>query len=238
MNKIFMTGASGTVASLIRPHFYRPGDTWTDIRPAAGVLMLPLDDPGSVARAMCGCDTVVHAVGAGWKKADAEIEASMIPPLACVLEAMGIANVRRIVLLSSMHVVADYPLGYPITPSCPPKTSSFYGKMHVQREKMVKQSGLDACIVRIGVVATAPRGTRRDRAIWISPRDVTLCIDHAIQVAGPSCPILWGCSAENEDHAWIHSDGRAPTMDNAADYPLTEPDRWRFVGGPLSGAAV
>ena len=233
MKKFFMTGGAGTVATYLSPYFSRSEITRTDIRRADDVAELDLRDPRLVAEAMAGHETVIHAVGAGWKKPDAEIEASMIPPFRCVLEAMRISGVKRIVLLSSMHVVADYELGEGISPESPPRTSSFYGQMHVLREKMVREFGLSASIIRIGVVSPKPRGTRRDRAIWISPRDLATCIRYAADITSPCCPVIWGCSGTNEEHAWIHADGRFAAVDNAEKFPLVNPDKWSFIGGPL-----
>lgn len=231
--KFFMTGGAGVAANYLSPYFDRDEITRTDVRRADDVAELALCDPRLVAEAMAGHDTVIHAVGVGWKKPDAEIEASMIPPFRCVLDAMKIADVKRIVLLSSMHVVADYELGEGISPASPPKTSSFYGQMHVLRERMVRESGLSASIIRIGVVSPKPRGTRRDRAIWISPRDLATCIRYAAAITSPHCPVIWGCSGTNAEHAWIHSDGRFPAVDNADEYPLVDADKWSFIGGPL-----
>ena len=233
MKRFFMTGGAGTVASCLSPYFSRSEITRTDIRRADDVAELALCDPRLVAEAMAGHDTVIHAVGVGWKKPDAEIEASMIPPFRCVLDAMKIAGVKRIVLLSSMHVVADYELGECISPASPPRTSSFYGQMHVLREKMVREFGLSASIIRIGVVSPKPRGTRRDRAIWISPRDLATCIRYAADITSPRCPVIWGCSGTNEDHEWVHSDGRFDAVDNAEKFPLVDAEKWCFIGGPL-----
>lgn len=234
MTRIFMTGAAGTVGKAVAPYLRGDDLVLTDRVADIGVQALPLADPVVVADAMRGCDVVVHGVGIMYDKPEAEIQAAMVEPLDVVIRAMRLARVPKLVLLSSAHVVGNYPLDVAVAPSSPIRPDGFYGWMHYVREQMVQACGLSATIVRIGVLIDQPRGDRRDRAIWISPRDTAVTIQFAIDVASDPAPILWGVSEMNLSHRWIHAEGRAPVFDNAADYPLTKDDQWTKIGGVLA----
>lgn len=240
MTKIVITGGAGVVAKSIRQHL-PTSFSYMDARPSDGVLKADLANFDELASTLDGVSAVVHAAGSHQAHTTSDLFRNNIEATSVLLRAMKQQGVDRLVLLSSGHVVGRYPVVQRIGVGAPFKPDCAYGESLALRERVVRMAsrelGIDVFIIRIGVLLPRPRGTRRDRAIWISPRDLASLIMIGLSRDFGSFAVVWGISAPNADQFWDNSNAIAlgyRPADNAADYPLTDISEWMFHGGPLA----
>lgn len=103
-------------------------------------------DAGSLARAIEGCDTMVHAIVGDGKQ--------IVTAAQAAVEACRTAGVRRLVYLSSASVHGQNPL--PGTDDASPLRDdqpAEYNNAKVRAERVLREaSGLEICILRPGIV--------------------------------------------------------------------------------------
>ncbi|MGI9252674.1 MAG: NAD-dependent epimerase/dehydratase family protein, partial [Thermomicrobiales bacterium] len=160
-----LTGAAGRIGSAFR---LAMGERWrfrlADVSlegladtPGEGheIVRLDVRDGEAVGRACVGVDAVIHL--AADPSPDADWDASLLPinvqGTLHVLRGAEAAGVRRVVLASSLHVVAGYPLGTQIPHAAAPRPENLYGASKAAGEAfgaVFAARGMTVIAVRIG----------------------------------------------------------------------------------------
>ena len=192
--RMLVTGASGFIgratvaAALTRGHRVRAVVRGGADGPAWGGEVEPvradLRDSEAVRAAVPGVDVVIH-LAAAMQGDDAEHAATTVGGTAHLLEAMAAAEVRRLVLVSSIAVydVTTAAAEVPVDESCPleprPEERDPYCRAKLAQEALVRERaaalGVEALILRPGVVhgpgrLWSPRlGIRLGRRLWVIP---------------------------------------------------------------------
>ena len=168
---MLVTGASGFIgratvaAALTRGHRVRAVVRGGADGPAWGGEVEPvradLRDSEAVRAAVPGVDVVIH-LAAAMQGDDAEHAATTVGGTAHLLEAMAAAEVRRLVLVSSIAVydVTTAAAEVPVDESCPleprPEERDPYCRAKLAQEALVRERaaalGVEALILRPGVV--------------------------------------------------------------------------------------
>nr|WP_263168259.1 aldehyde dehydrogenase family protein [Streptomyces sp. SCSIO ZS0520] len=257
--RVLITGAAGTVGTLMRPRLRRPGRTLRLLdlaaQPAAGdgedveLLTGSVTDPEAMAAACRDVDAVLHLGGLSRENTwEATLDVN-IHGTRTVLEAARAAGVPRVILASSNHAVGfrdpaeGGPGGLPADSS--PRPDTYYGVSKAAMEALGSlyhsRFGMDVLAVRIGScfetpLALGPRGL----ATWLSPDDGARLFEACLTAPSPGYRLLWGVSANTRRHYSLteaESLGYTPQDDAERFAPqldpdgaaLTDPDR--YVGG-------
>jgi nucleoside-diphosphate-sugar epimerase len=229
MMKVLLTGAAGGVAGLMTaPEEWRR----TDLRPGPGIVEADLTNPAAAAAVIAGTNAVVHLAG----QADPDVpwpalRAPNVDVVVNVLDAAVAAGVSRVVLASSLHVMAGHvDAGASIVrEDQPPRPCCAYGAVKVLAEALgqvyADQWGLSVVCLRLGGVRERPLG-RSWLAGWLSPADLRRLV-HAALVADVSYGVYHGVSA-NTGSVWNIARARAELgyapQDDSADYADSVPD--------------
>lgn len=146
--RIFVTGASGLVGRRLVPRLLRPGTAVTAFvrTPAAfdargeGLTIAAgnVVDPGSVERAIAGCDAVIHLANASGVADEAQVHAVNVRGTEHVLAAARVAGVQRFVFTSTISATRER-LGP-------------YGLSKRVAEERVRASGIPFVILRPSLV--------------------------------------------------------------------------------------
>ncbi|MCP2168360.1 NAD-dependent epimerase/dehydratase family protein [Goodfellowiella coeruleoviolacea] len=216
--RILITGAAGTVGTLMRPRLAAPGRTLRllDIAelPPAGpderveLLRGSVTDMATMEAACAGVDAVIHLGGHSmeepWEKTlDVNINGSHT-----VLEAARRQGVSRVVLASSNHAVgftrrADGEAGDYLFP----RPDTYYGVSKVALEALgslfADRFGMDVICVRIGACFERPRDARM-LSTWLSPDDGARLFEVCLRTPAPGFRVIWGVS--NNTRRWFSLD--------------------------------
>lgn len=134
--------------------------------PALGeVVRGDLRDPAAVARALEGCDAVVHDAFVLPPATDDDAEGARsvnVEGTRVLLEAMS-RSPARLVFASSVAVHGSVDRTRPVRAEDPVVASDAYTRHKLACEQMIRASGLPAVILRVGVVLD-PASLRADRA--------------------------------------------------------------------------
>lgn len=146
--RIFVTGASGLVGRRLVPRLLRPGTAVTAFvrTPATfdargeGLTIAAgnVGDPGSVERAIAGCDAVIHLANASGVADEAQVHAVNVRGTEHVLAAARVAGVQRFVFTSTISATRER-LGP-------------YGLSKRVAEERVRASGIPFVILRPSLV--------------------------------------------------------------------------------------
>jgi len=147
--KIAITGGTGfvgrNIARLLAPDGHKlvliaRGVDRTDstIRGLANFISLGLDSTAELAKAMAGCDTVVHCAGINRQMGQQTFSKVHIEGTRHVVEAARQAGARRIVLISFLRA----------RPNC----RSPYHESKWAAEELVRHSRLDYTVLKCGVI--------------------------------------------------------------------------------------
>jgi uronate dehydrogenase len=206
LEKILLTGATGGVATLLRPRLARPGRVLRllDLRTPEAVtaneevVVGSITDPVLMNDAVSGVDAVVHLGGRSRESPARDVIEHNIYGTYQVLESARQAGVRRVVLASSNHVV-----GYeartcaPLAGTAPVRPDSLYGWSKAAVEACGRlyadQFGMDVLCLRIGSCFAEPFDLR-SLAMWLSPDDCTRLVEACLAVERPGFRIIWGIS--------------------------------------------
>jgi uronate dehydrogenase len=252
---ILITGAQGTIGSMLRRSLRRPGRhlRLLDVAPLsslepdenAELITGSFLDSDIMASACQGARAIVHLgglshAGFSWPEyLEVNIHGTYL-----LAEAARHAGIERVVYASSNHAAGFAPLrdDGPVPDYEFPRPDSYYGISKVASEALLSlyqdRYGLDAVCLRIGSYLERPT-TLRSLWSWLSPGDCTRLVEAALTAPNPGFRVVWGVSA-NSRAAVSLDEGRAlgyEPLDNAENYAgeitgdLTE---WKFVGGPYS----
>jgi NADP-dependent aldehyde dehydrogenase len=252
---ILVTGARGTIGSMLRTSLRRPGRhlRLLDVAPLspleadenAQLITGSFLDPEIMAGACQGVRAIVHLgglshAGFSWPEyVEVNIHGTYL-----LAEAARHAGVERVVYASSNHAVGFAPLrdNGPVSDYEYPRPDSYYGVSKVASESLLSlyhdRYGLDAVCLRIGSYLDRPT-TLRSLWSWLSPGDCTRLVEAALTAPNPGFRVVWGVSSNSRSAVSLdegHAIGYQP-LDNAEDYAgeiTGDQTQWRDVGGPYS----
>lgn len=247
MAVIMLTGAGGTIGSILRArlghHELRP----TDLRAGDGVDELDVTDSAAAEEACRGADAVVHLGGIKTEGPFEDMLAVNVRGTEHILRAAHRAGVPRVVLASSNHAAGHYdrsdagPGGLP--DDVPARPDSYYGWSKAAMESLGRlhhdRYGLHVICLRIGHCLPRPADPR-DLWTWLSPDDAARLVEAALTATG--WRLIWGISA-NTRRWWSPAGGQAigyHPRDDAEAWAATvgEPDLSdpanRLVGGSMA----
>ena len=246
MRRILLTGAAGSLGSMLRHSLPRGGEIYrfSDIRPFAceaedDVRIGDLADLDFAMDVTRDVDAIVHMAGNAKESPWDKLIGPNIIAVTNLWEAARANGVRRIVFGSSNHVLGMYPTDLQLDETTPLRPDSRYGATKVFAEAVASlyadKYGIKSLLVRIGTYAERPPDMRA-LSTWISPRDLTALIRTGLE-ADYHCDIVFGVSRNSAgwcDNARAFALGYQP-RDNAEDY-RAEIDPSAVPGGPVGAA--
>jgi uronate dehydrogenase len=252
---ILVTGAQGTIGSMLRRSLRQPGRhlRLLDVAPLsplepdenAELIAGSFLDPEIMESACRGVRAVVHLGGLShsgfsWPEyLDVNIHGTYL-----LAEAARHARVERVVYASSNHAVGFTPLRdeEPLPDNGYPRPDTYYGVSKVASEALLSmfhdRHGLDAVCLRIGSYLERPANLRSLWS-WLSPADCTRLVEAALTTPSPGFRVVWGVSANSRAMVSLE-EGRAigyEPLDNAEDYAheiTGDQTEWKYVGGPYT----
>ena len=208
---VLITGAAGTIGSMLRFSLARPGRHLRLLDVAAQDPLAPGEDAelvvGSFLDAAVMADAcrdvvvVVHLGGLSsndfeWDEyLDVNINGTYV-----VLEAARAAGVPRVIYASSNHAVGFQPIdhGSLVPDYLFPRPDSLYGVSKVASESLGSlyhdRYGLDVICLRIGSYRERPANIR-ELWSWLSPGDCVRLVEAAMTTPRPGFRVVWGVSA-------------------------------------------
>lgn len=208
---VLITGAAGTIGSMLRHALARPGrhlrllDEAVQDPLAIGEDAELIDgfflDAAVMAGACRDAVVVVHLGGLStdgfaW---DEYLEVNINGTYA-VLEAARAAGVPRVICASSNHAVGFYPIdqGSLVPDYLFPRPDSLYGVSKVASESLGSlyhdRYGLDVLCLRIGSYRERPSNIR-ELWSWLSPGDCVRLVEAAMTTPRAGYRVVWGVSA-------------------------------------------
>ncbi|HTT59200.1 MAG TPA: NAD(P)-dependent oxidoreductase [Acidimicrobiales bacterium] len=256
---VLVTGAQGTIGSMLRRSLRRAGRhlRLLDVAPLsplepgedAELIAGSFLDPGVLDEACRDARAIVHLGGLSHEGYSwAEYLEVNIHGTFLLAEAARSAGVQRIVYASSNHAVGFAPLSdeRPVPDYEFPRPDTFYGVSKAASESLLSlyhdRYGLDVVCLRIGSYRERPSDARSLWS-WLSPADCARLVNASLDAAHPGFRIVWGVSA-NSAAAVSLDEARAigyEPRDNAQDYAAglsTAHDHWANVGGRYTGPDV
>lgn len=213
--KILLTGASGGVATFLRPLlrdagvYVRLSDLVesADQQPNEQFVAADLANADSLHQLVDGVDGIVHlggqSVEAPWQTV---LEANIIGTYN-LFEAARQAQIRRLVFASTNHVVGFFERSETIDGSGPLRPDTRYGVSKAFGEALgamyAYKHGLRVTSLRIGNVGLAPLDRRR-LAIWIHPEDLMQLIWIGLTHQSIQHEVFYGMS-DNRRAWWDNS---------------------------------
>ncbi|MFT7837197.1 NAD(P)-dependent oxidoreductase [Saccharothrix sp. BKS2] len=207
--RILITGAAGTVGTLMRTRLAAPDRVLRllDIAPLPAaedgerveVVTASVTDQAAMDAACEGVDAVIHLGGHSLERPWADILDVNINGTHVVLEAARRAGVGRVLLASSNHAVGYHRRGDGEAPDYLfPQPDTYYGVSKVAMEGLgslyASRYGLDVVAVRIGSCFEKPRDFRM-LSTWLSPDDAARLFEACLAAPSPGFRVVWGVSA-------------------------------------------
>jgi uronate dehydrogenase len=214
---IVITGAAGSVGSMLRSRLARPDRTLRllDIRAieplAAGeeAVQASATDMAAMSEVCQGADAVIHLAGipgeAPWEQIlDVNINSSYV-----AFEAARRAGVPRVIFASSNHVVGFTPRSqFPVPDYAFPAPDTYYGVSKATGEALgslyYHRYGMDAICIRILTCSERPYDARM-LSTWLSPDDAGRLFEACLTAPNPGYRVIYGVSA-NTRGGWVSLD--------------------------------
>jgi len=253
--RILLTGATGSVGTLIRPYLAAAYDSVLlnsrkpilDLQENESYEQGDICEPGIFDRLLDGVDGVVHM--AGLVGPDYSFDETLGPNFTSVqrlFESARKNKVRRIIYASTHHAVGFLERGNHIDHLTPPRADSWYGITKACGEILAAHAadryGLDVMCIRIGYVNVSIPDERRLHT-WCSPRDLASLIHLGLTGVQRGFHMVYGssrCPDPLFDNTHAFSLGYEPkdeALDHLADPAIAtqKPDakipEQRYVGG-------
>jgi len=202
---LLVTGASGTVATLLRPmlasiaNHIRLSDLTKSInlQPYESFVSADLSIMSDVENVVAGVNGILHL---GGQATEADFDTILQANIIGVQHLFAAAQLHgqpRIIFASSNHVVGYYSAADVIDASALPRPDSYYGVSKVFGETMAQmffdKLGQETAIVRIGSCFPKPTDPRM-LSTWFSASDFCRLISVCFSVDKLGCPIIYGAS--------------------------------------------
>jgi nucleoside-diphosphate-sugar epimerase len=249
MQTIAITGAAGRIGSTLRPLLAR------DDRELVLIDESPIDDLTSSERfafaevtneramveALAGADMLVHLAGIPSETNWSDLAETNIHGTQVALEAARHAQLRRILLASSIHAVGMAPLADVVgTRTLLPRPDGYYGmtKAAVEALGSLYADRYDLSIVSARICAFGDHPIDANgRVHWFSPADMARLVEAAAALNRPGHHIVWGISADGAELFGIDDDqGIGFVPRDRLDEPLGEDEvPWN---APIGGIAT
>jgi uronate dehydrogenase len=247
VRRVALTGAAGSVGTLIRPgiaasYRLRSSDRRRIARLNENEEFVRADirSASSLRRAFYGCDAIVHLAAAGGDSGLNALLETNVKGTHNVLEAARAEGVRRVVLASTGHVTGFYRREETIDENDPVRPDSLYAVSKIACEALGRlyadKYALQVACIRIGRLSPAPEG-EADRAIWCSPADLVRLIRVAVEMPNLHFETVYGVS-NNRARWWSDAAARRigyEPCDDAATHTFDTKPR-RDVGAFVQGA--
>ncbi|MCU0905871.1 MAG: NAD(P)-dependent oxidoreductase [Rhodobacteraceae bacterium] len=197
MSRLLVTGAAGGLGRGLRPHLRRhwrlrltdvvpPGP----IDPQDEVVTGDLCDPAIAARAVAGCDAVLHLAAVhGLTITFSETLDVNYTGTLHLMDAAVAAGVRRVVFASSNHGWGFHPrANAPLPDDAPPRPDGWYAVSKLWGEAVMAlyadMHGMTNTSLRIGYCGADVPDERR-RQMWLSFRDLAALVTLSLTRPGP-----------------------------------------------------
>lgn len=215
---VLITGAAGKIGTMLRRGLRRPGRRlrlFDRARPPTGAdaevdgeewILGDVTDPAAVRRACEGVDAIVHLGGLSREHDVDDLLHINVSGTFRLFDAARAAQVSRVVLASSNHVLGMAPLDISTAPQQPPslfntaapvQPDTMYGVTKVAQEAtarlFVERYGMDVICLRIGACVERPRELRH-LIFWLSPADAARLVEAALSAPQPGFAVVWGVS--------------------------------------------
>ncbi len=261
LNKLVLTGAAGTLGSVLRGPLSKLAKEFVSTDIAESIenrahnetyKQVDLADLAGVTDLLEGADMVVHFGAIGNEaEFDAILQANIVGAYN-VWEAAHIHGLRRVVYASSIHAVGMYPKSEFIGTDVPHRPDTFYGLAKCFAEDLGRmywdKRGLEAVCLRI--LSCAPIRNTRALGTWLSHDDLIQLVTRAIDTPTTGFSIVYGVSNNDRvpvDNARASFLGYRP-QDNAefeaarllAEAPTPDPQdlAQSCHGGPFATIAL
>ena len=204
-NRILITGAAGRLGSHLRTGLAHLADhirladreEITDLRPNEEAMIFDLADMDAVAKAMDGCDAVIHFGGAPLERPWAEVLSSNIEGSYNIYEAARQAGVRRVIYASSVHAIGYHKLTDRIDPDTPVRPDSLYGVSKCFVEALASlywdKFGIESVCLRIFSSFPKPP-ERRMLWSWLSFGDCVRLVEASLTAPHVGSTVTFGMS--------------------------------------------
>jgi len=241
LNRLLVTGASGGVATLLRPLLNKLARTvlLSDIKEVTNLLdheefaLADLRDLNQVNSIVDGCDGIIHLGGISTENTFENILQANIIGVHNLYTAALACGKPRIVFASSNHAVGAYKFSDNIDASALPKPDSYYGVSKVFGEAVASmyfdKFGQETGVVRIGSCFEKPVDPRM-LSTWFSISDFFSLIDRIFSTENLGYKIVYGAS-NNTRRFWndeLSKDLGWQPSDNAETYADEFIDTSRF----------
>lgn len=253
MTSLLLTGASGRMATPLRPELAKAFDhvrlfsrsPVDDVTPTEELVRGDLADMVAVEQACAGIDVVVHMGGKADEAEFDEILSANIAGTYHVFEAARRARVRRVVYASSHHVTGFHPAHEMVSVRSDVRPDTYYGASKVFGEALGRlyhdKWGLEVVCLRIGVCRQEPENSDQLRT-WLSVRDsCRLVLSAATHPLADGFVQVYGVS-DNSRRFWDTSSGAVigfepeDSADEFADRFAPDPEFSRYwQGGAFTG---
>lgn len=212
-----LTGANGTIGRHLRPYLRERvaqlvvADLEAPAEPAANetTAAFDLDDPGTIAPLLPGCDGVVHLAAIPSEAPYADLLRVNALGTYNLLEAMRVAGVRHLVYASSNRVTGFHPTSELLDDRATVRPDGLYGASKAAAEALTSmyadKFGLRVSNVRIGSYEPQP-STEREVATWLSPDDACRAFEAAMTTDLPLS--VFDAVSANRHRYWSLEPGR------------------------------
>jgi nucleoside-diphosphate-sugar epimerase len=219
MTTILMTGAAGSIGTMLRSRLARPGRVLRllDVAPLPGgpgpaeeAVTASVTDMSALTAACAGADAIIHLGGIPSEAAWAPVLDVNINGTYTVFEAARRAGVPRVVFASSNHAVGFAPReSFPVPDAAYPAPDTYYGVSKAAGEAIAalyaSRYGLHAVCVRILSCFERPLNPRM-LSTWLSPDDAGRLFEACLTAREPGFRVIYGVSA-NTRGGWVSLDG-------------------------------
>lgn len=217
MRRLLITGAGGTVGTLLRDGLrgLAAETRLLDIRrvdagPGEDFIEGDVADLELARRAIAGCEACVHLAGIPVEAPFDKTLRANIEGTWSIFEAARLEDCDRVVFASSNHATGFYPITRRIGPEDPVRPDSYYGVSKVFGEALASmyhdKFGLRVACIRIGSALPRPLDERH-LSTWISPADLTRLVTACLTSPDLGFAIVYGSSA-NRRGWWDLDSGR------------------------------
>jgi len=255
---ILITGAAGTVGTILRTRLAAPGRTLRlldiaalEAGPGEETVTASVTDLAAMTAACEGADAIIHLGGvareARWEEIlDVNINGGYV-----AFEAARRAGVPRVVFASSNHAVGFTPRSeFPVADYKFPDPDTYYGVSKVATEGLAAmyyhRYGIHSICVRILSCFPRPLSARM-LSTWLSPDDAGRLFEACLTVEDPGFRVVFGASA-NTRGGWVslnearalgyepRDDAEVYAAEVIAEFGEPDPDDpvFRYLGGEFT----